>query len=145
MSHSTMNLIDQLVKHEGVRHKVYTCPAGKMTIGVGRNLEDLGLSDDEIYYLLKNDIRRVDEELNNAFRWYKNLDSVRKDAMINMGFNLGLPRLRGFRLALKCMETGDYREAAVEFLDSLWAEQVGRRALDVSHMIQYGEYPNEGS
>lgn len=136
------NLIDLLIDHEGVRHKPYKCTAGKLTIGVGRNLEDMGLSDDEIYYMLKNDIRRVDEELNNAFRFYKNLDPVRKDAMINMGFNLGIPRLRSFRMALKCMELGEYEEASMEFLDSLWAEQVGRRALDVSHMIKYGEYPN---
>ena len=136
-----MNLIDQLVLHEGVRHKVYTCPAGKLTIGVGRNIEDLGLSDDEIYYLLKNDIRRCDEELTNAFRFYKDLDSVRKDAMINMAFNIGISRLRGFKMALKLMETKEYSEASMEFLDSLWASQVGQRALDIAHMIKYGEYP----
>ena len=135
-----MNLIDQLVLHEGVRHKVYTCPAGKLTIGVGRNIEDLGLSDDEIYYLLKNDIRRCDEELTNAFRFYKDLDSVRKDAMINMAFNLGIPRLRGFKMALKLMETKEYSEASMEFLDSLWALQVGQRALDIAHMIRFGKY-----
>ena len=131
-----MNLIDQLVLHEGVRHKVYTCPAGKLTIGVGRNIEDLGLSDDEIYYLLKNDIRRCDEELTNAFRFYKDLDSVRKDAMINMAFNIGISRLRGFKMALKLMETKEYSEASMEFLDSLWASQVGQRALDIAHMIK---------
>jgi len=136
-----MNLIDQLVLHEGVRHKVYTCPAGKLTIGVGRNIEDLGLSDDEIYYLLKNDIRRCDEELTNAFRFYKDLDPVRKDAMINMAFNIGISRLRGFKMALKLMETKEYSEASMEFLDSLWASQVGQRALDIAHMIKYGEYP----
>ena len=136
------NIIDQLALHEGVKRFPYKCTSGKLTIGVGRNIEDMGISDDEIYYMLKNDIRRVDNELNNAFRFYKNLDPVRKDAMINMAFNLGLTRLRGFRLALKLMETKDYEEASIEFLDSLWASQVGQRALDVSHMIKYGEYPN---
>lgn len=138
-------LITQLINHEGVRHKPYKCPAGKLTIGVGRNLEDMGLTDDEIYYMLKNDVRRVDLELSNAFRFYKDLDEVRKDAMINMGFNLGIPRLRSFHFALKHMQSGDYNEASMEFLDSLWAEQVGRRALDVAHMIKYGRYPDEGS
>ena len=136
------NIIDQLALHEGVKRFPYKCTSGKLTIGVGRNIEDMGISDDEIYYMLKNDIRRVDNELNNAFRFYKNLDPVRKDAMINMAFNLGLTRLRGFRLALKLMETHDYEEASMEFLDSLWASQVGQRALDVAHMIKYGEYPN---
>lgn len=138
-------LADQLAKHEGVKRFAYKCPAGKWTIGVGRNIDEdggLGLSDGEIYTLLNNDIQRTDEELTNAFRFYEDLDRVRKDAMINICFNLGLTRLRGFRLALKLMETKDYHEASVEFLDSLWASQVGQRALDVAHMIKYGEYPN---
>ena len=137
------NLIDLLVKHEGCKRKPYRCTAGKLTIGVGRNLEDMGLSDDEIYHMLKNDIYRVDNELDNAFRFYKDLDQVRKDAMVNMGFNLGITRLRGFHHALKYMDMGDYENASVEFLDSLWASQVGRRALDVSHMIRYGKYPED--
>jgi lysozyme len=140
-------LADQLAKHEGVKRFAYKCPAGKWTIGVGRNIDEdggLGLSDGEIYTLLNNDIQRTDEELSNAFRFYEDLDRVRKDAMINICFNLGLTRLRGFRLALKLMETKDYSEASVEFLDSLWASQVGQRALDIAHMIQYGEYPDEG-
>ena len=140
-------LADQLARHEGVKRFAYKCPAGKWTIGVGRNIDEdggLGLSDGEIYTLLNNDIQRTDEELSNAFRFYEDLDRVRKDAMINICFNLGLTRLRGFRLALKLMETKDYSEASVEFLDSLWASQVGQRALDIAHMIQYGEYPDEG-
>ena len=144
-----MNKIaEQLAKHEGIKRFAYKCPAGKWTIGVGRNIDEdggIGLSEDEIFYLLSNDIRRVDEELSNAFRFYDDLDEVRKDAMINMAFNLGLSRLRGFRMALKLMEVSEYPEAAIEFLDSLWASQVGNRALDIAHMIQYGEYPDEGS
>lgn len=136
------NIIDQLALHEGIRKFPYKCTAGKLTIGIGRNIEDIGVSDDEIYYMLKNDIRRVDQELNNAFRFYKDLDPVRKDAMINMAFNLGLTRLRGFVYALKMMEEKEYEEASMEFLDSLWASQVGQRALDVAYMIQHGEYPN---
>ena len=138
-------LIEQLSIHEGVKKFAYKCPAGKITVGIGRNIDSdggLGLSDDEIIYLLRNDISRIDEELTNAFRFYKELDRVRKDAMINICFNLGLTRLRSFREALGRMEKKEYPEAAVEFLDSLWASQVGQRALDVTYMIQHGEYPN---
>ena len=101
------SLIDLLVKHEGIRSKPYEDSVGVLTIGVGRNLDDVGLSHDEIYYLLKNDIRRCEEELDNSFRWYKNLDQVRKDAMINLCFNLGISRLRKFKLALRAMEVRD--------------------------------------
>ena len=102
----------------------------------------LGLSDDEIDYLLKNDIARVEAELEAEYSWFKNLDRVRKDAMIDISFNLGATRLRGFKKSLALMETGDYSAAAQEFLDSRWAEQVGNRAIEVTTMIETGEYQN---
>ena len=134
------NLIDVLVRHEGLRNKPYEDTSGHLTIGVGRNLDSLGLSDDEIYYLLKNDIRRCETELDNSFRWYKDLDQVRQEAMINLCFNLGITRLRKFKLALRAMEVKDYEDASEEFLDSLWATQVGQRAVEVAEMIKTGEY-----
>ena len=134
------NLVDTLARHEGVRRLVYEDSLGVLTIGVGRNLQDVGLSDDEIYYLLKNDIRRCETELDNAFRWYKDLDQVRQEAMINLCFNVGITKLRKFKLALRAMEARDYNDAADEFLDSLWATQVGQRAVEVAEMIRTGNY-----
>lgn len=137
---SLTNLIDVLVRHEGLRNKPYEDTSGHLTIGVGRNLDTMGLSDDEIYYLLKNDIRRCETELDNSFRWYKDLDQVRQEAMINLCFNLGITRLRKFKLALRAMEVKDYEDASENFLDSLWATQVGQRAVEVAEMIKTGEY-----
>jgi lysozyme len=139
-----MNLIDTLVRHEGLRRLAYEDSVGVLTIGVGRNIEEVGLSDDEIYYLLKNDIRRCETELDNSFRWYKDLDQVRQEAMINLCFNLGITRLRKFKLALRAMEAKDYEDAADEFLDSLWATQVGQRAVEVTYMIRFGAYYANG-
>lgn len=133
-------LIDLLVKHEGVRRKPYTDTTGNLTIGVGRNLDSMGISDDEIFHMLRNDIRRCEDELENAFRWYNYLNDARQDAMTSMCFNLGITRLRGFRKAIDAMELGDFDEAADEFMDSLWAKQVGQRAIDVTTMIRTGEY-----
>ena len=134
------NLIDLLMKHEGVRNKPYEDTVGVLTIGVGRNLDDIGLSIDEIHYLLKNDIKRCRHELSGAFEWFLDLDPVRQDAMMDMCFNLGITRLRGFNNALSAMEYGDYDEAAIEFLDSNWADQVGQRAITITNMIRTGEY-----
>ena len=135
-----MKIEDLLILHEGVRRKPYLDTVGELTIGVGRNLDSMGLSDDEIYYLLRNDIRRCEHELLKAFDWFEHLDSVRQDAMIDMCFNLGITRLRGFKKALAAMEDGDYEEAAIEFLDSKWADQVGQRALTLTKMIRTGEH-----
>ena len=135
-------LSDQLRIHEGVRSHVYLCTAGYETIGVGRNIAEsgIGLSDDEIDYLLENDIKRCKQEL-VSLSWFPDLDPVRQDAIVNLCFNLGLTRLMGFQNAMGAMAVGDYEKAADEFLDSRWAKQVGRRSLDVAHMIRTGEYP----
>lgn len=135
-------LIEQLKRHEGVRTHAYKCSANMITIGVGRNIDEdggLGLSDDEIDYLLANDIKRCKQEL-VALSWFVDLDEVRQDALINLCFNLGLTRLLGFRNAMAAMAEGDYEKAADEFLDSRWATQVGQRAIEVTNMIRSGSY-----
>jgi len=135
-------LSDQLRIHEGVRSHVYKCSSGLETIGVGRCIAQgsLGLSDDEIDYLLENDIKRCKQEL-VSLSWFIDLDPVRQDALVNLCFNLGLTRLLGFKNAMAAMATGDYDKAAEEFLDSRWSRQVGQRSLEVAHMIRTGEYP----
>ena len=135
-------LSDQLRIHEGVRTHFYRCTSGLATIGVGRCIEEgsLGLSDDEIDYLLENDIKRCKQEL-VGLSWFADLNAVRQDAIVNLCFNLGLTRLMGFKNAMGAMAVGDYEKAADEFLDSRWAKQVGQRSLDVAHMIRTGEYP----
>ncbi len=135
-------LIETLKRHEGVRSHVYLCSAGYETIGVGRNIADsgLGLSGDEIDYLLANDIKRVDAELAYSYAWYNELDEVRKEAMINLSFNLGQTRLQKFVKALEHMESGSYDLAAAEFMDSRWSAQVGQRAVEVTEMIRTGNH-----
>ena len=109
-------LIDMLKRHEGVRSKVYMCSAGYETIGVGRNIAEsgLGLSEDEISYLLSNDIARVREELNDTYFWFAALNEARQDAMIDICFNLGLTRLRGFINALEAMSQPHLEELELE-------------------------------
>ena len=138
----TEKLLDMLKRHEGVRSHVYLCSAGYETIGVGRNISKsgLGLSDDEVDYLLENDIVRVIKELSSEYPWFRGLDDVRKDAMIDISFNLGATRLRGFRRALAAMDAADYKTASLEFLDSKWSRDVKGRSTELAYMIEMGEY-----
>jgi len=138
----TEKLLEMLKRHEGVRSHVYLCSAGYETIGVGRNISKsgMGLSDDEVDYLLENDIVRVIKELSSEYPWFKDLDDVRKDAMIDISFNLGATRLRGFKRALAAMEVADYTTAAKEFLDSKWSRDVKGRATELCYMIETGNY-----
>jgi lysozyme len=139
----TEKLLEMLKRHEGVEHHIYRCSAGFWTIGAGRNVDPqggLGLSDDEVDYLLQNDIERVIKELSTEYRWFNSLDDVRKDAMIDISFNLGATRLRGFKRALAAMEVADYKMAAKEFLDSKWSRDVKGRATELCYMIEMGSY-----
>ena len=139
---SDQRLSNMLCRHEGVRKHVYLCPAGYETIAVGRNISEsgLGLSDDEIMLLLKNDIARCQQELRGAFNWFDELDAVRADALTDLCFNLGLTRLRGFKKMLAALERGDRHTATAELLDSGYAHQVGNRATELAAMFRTGEY-----
>ena len=91
-----VQLIEELKRDEGVVLTLYKCSAGKNTIGVGRNVDDRGITEDESDYLLGNDIDLCVDELEDNFTWYKNLSDARQRVLVNMCFNLGLTRLLGF-------------------------------------------------
>jgi lysozyme len=142
------NLIEMLKRHEGEvvtngRHLIYKCSAGHWTIGIGRNVDvngGLGLSEEEVDFLLEKDIERVIKELSTEYDWFNDLDDVRKDAMIDISFNLGATKLRKFVMALDAMATADYKTAAKEFLDSDWSRTVKGRSVELAAMIETGEY-----
>lgn len=131
--------IAQLKQDEDLRLKPYRCTADKLTIGYGRNLEDSGISKDEAEYLFSNDVKEAESELRHAFPWFEELSETRKDVLVNMRFNLGMPRLLGFKKFLKALSLGEYETAAHEMMNSLWAEQVGDRAKRLANQIRGSE------
>jgi lysozyme len=136
------NLTEMLRRHEGCETHAYSCTANRLTIGCGRNIDPaggLGLSEDEIIYLLENDITRCVKEL-EGFPWFPELVGARRDAMIDICFNLGISRLKLFKLALAAMGNHDYNTAAAEFINSKWSKQTGNRAIEVALMIKTGNY-----
>lgn len=126
----------QLELHEGVRHKPYLCTADKLTIGVGRNLDDVGLTADEIDYLLENDIDRCCMDLDRFLPTWYALSMARQHVLIDMIFNLGLTRLNGFKRFKLALENKAYARAADEMLDSRWAKQVGKRAIRLANAMR---------
>jgi lysozyme len=136
-------LLKQLILHEGKKRFPYKDTVGKITIGIGRNLVDVGLSDSEIEYLLENDISKCIRNLDSAFPWWKNLSEVRQHVMIDMIFNLGLAGLSKFVLTLDSIRTGRYELASRQMLASKWATQVGKRATRLSQMMLTDIFPME--
>lgn len=118
----------QLIVDEDLRLMPYRCPAGKLTIGVGRNLEDNGITREEAYYLCRNDVDQCHRQLSLALPFYDRLPFEKKEVLLNMCFNMGLTKLQGFRRMLAAMAVKDWESAAKEMADSDWARQVGIRA-----------------
>lgn len=147
----------QLIKHEGLQTKIYKCPAGKLTIGVGRNLEDRGITKQEAEYLLNNDILTTHNELSCSLKFYDELDDVRQEVLINMAFQMGVQGLLKFkktldyiRQALFVQSCGvlehDYFDlASDEMMDSQWALQTPNRARELSNLMKGGQNNVESS
>lgn len=115
-------------------------PQGKLTIGVGRNIEDVGLSENEIQGLLSNDVKRVTLQIERNFSWFTKINTPRRIVIISMAFNMGMDRLKGFKKMIKSIESGDFSSASAEMLNSKWADQVGDRAHRLSAIMKRGEF-----
>ena len=132
-----------LKRHEGIREKPYLCPAGKITIGIGRNLEERGLSADEIEYLFKNDLNIAAHECSKLFRDFGGITPVhRQAALLDMCFNLGALRLSQFLKMRAAIDLRDWNTAAREALNSKWASDVGSRAVTIAFIIKNGTLPD---
>ena len=131
-------MIEQLVDHEGLELHPYEDSLGILTIGVGRNLEERGISDDEAFYLLGNDIEIIWDELIKQHPIVEDLDDQRQMILLDMAFNMGVPRLGKFKKMWAAIEDGDMIEASKQALDSRWADQVGRRAERLAERLTSG-------
>lgn len=164
-SDATLNreiLMAELIRDEGLKLKAYRCTAGFWTIGVGRNLEAVGIDKDETLalkitrqscmdkgitraqalHLLDNDIDRTEGDLDRYLPWWRKLDLVRQRVLLNMCFNMGIGHegrgLRSFKNTLRFIETGQYEKAAEGMLASKWAKQVGKRANRLAELMRLG-------
>ena len=128
-------LVDELKRDEGVRLKMYKDSVGLWTIGVGRNIEERGISEQEAEVLLANDIQIALRDCEDIFDdFYSHPYDVQR-ALANMSFNLGKPTLSKFRNMIAAVDACDYALAADEAMDSRWAKQVGARAERIRDML----------
>ena len=138
-----MDLKQQLIRDEGSVSHAYEDSLGFTTIGVGRLIDARrggGLSDSEIGYLLSNDIEEKTAQVLAALPWASKLSETRRAVLINMAFQLGINGLLKFKRALGSIEDGQYSEAAMEMLDSLWAQQTPDRAKRLAKQMTTGEW-----
>ena len=161
MKYNREDLVTKLITHEGLRLQVYKDTLGIDTIGIGRNLEDRGITDEELewmdipnidtvyeygiseadaMYLAENDVQIVEEELVRAHPCVDKLDAVRQLILVDMAFNMGVPRLSKFKKMWAAIHKEDFPTAAKEMLDSRWATQVKGRSTKLAHAMHHGEF-----
>lgn len=136
-------IVEMLKRDEGLRLKLYRDGDRNWSIGYGRNMTARGLSEAEAMFLLQNDIRACQLELDAHLPWWRLLSAPRQMAMLSLCYNLGIFGLKDFRAALKAMEAGKYKDAAQQFLHSKWAKQVGRRAKRITDLIDPAPLPEK--
>jgi len=136
----TKHMVDLIKKHEGLRLKPYKCTAGKTTIGYGRNLDDVGIDEDEAEYLLIRDVKKAEYEVTRVFGadLPYTLSDNRFSVLVNMMFNLGYSRFNGFKKMIQAVKDGDYDKASREMSDSAWAKQVPARASELIKIMTDG-------
>ena len=160
MKYDRTKLIEKLILHEGMVLNVYQDTLGIDTIGIGRNLEDRGISKEELdamdipnietvyqygitevdaVYLAENDVQIVEGELLRAHPCVDRLDAVRQLVLVDMAFNMGVPRLCKFKKMWAAIHEDDFSTAAKEMLDSRWATQVKSRSDKLANMMHNGE------
>jgi lysozyme len=114
---------------------------GYWTIGVGRLIDARrggGLTREESAYLLRNDIRRVTETIEEHLPWYNLLSTPRQGVLLNMAFQMGAGGLFGFVNTLRLIKEARYIEAAAAMLQSSWAQQTPERARRLSEQMRTG-------
>lgn len=133
-----VKLTKELERDEGLRLKPYRDTVGKLTIGIGRNLDDVGVSQVEAEFMLANDIEAVMGELDANLPWWRTLDEVRQRVLANLCFNLGIVKLLKFKQTLNFIQAAQYDAAATAMSQSLWHRQVGDRAVRLEKMMRDG-------
>ena len=126
----------RLIDFEGLVLKSYTCPTGYTSVGVGRNLETNGITEEEAMYLLNNDITNVIKDLDKHWIAWRKLPITAQYVCIDVVFNMGINTWMSFRMTRSYMELNEWEKAGDELLNSKYAKQVGRRAIFNSEQLR---------
>jgi len=148
-----MTLYEFIEKHEGRRKKPYKCPAGKLTIGVGHNIDANPLPPDIQNYLTKYgyitedmidrlydiDVRHATADCKVLFPQFETFSEARQWALINFVFQLGFTGAKKFTRSVKAINEARWDDAARYMMQSLWAKQTPLRAKRITRIIKTGE------
>ncbi len=136
-----LKLRNLLVAQESYKQFPYSDSTGHLTIGIGRNLTDRGVSATEALTLLDDDIFYFMTKLNYYVPHFLDIDDVRQMVLVSMAFNLGMQGFLEFKEMLAALETKDFVKASDEITNSKAASQDVDRYHELSFMMKTGDLP----
>mgnify|MGYP003148529231 CR=1 FL=1 len=132
-----MSLIDSIKKHEGFSPVVYKCTAGYDTIGYGKRIKYLKVTEEQAEEWLKEDLEHLKYVLADKYEWFLPAPQEVRDIVIEMAYQLGVKSFSAFRKTIYLIANRDYKGASIEMLDSKWARvDTPRRALELSNQLR---------
>lgn len=131
-------LKERLRKEEGVKQFPYTDTTGHLSIGVGHNLSDRGLSKTIVENILSEDVSIAITDSVFTFPMFWGYSENRQIVILDLMFAMGLPTFMKFEKMIQAIKYGYWEKASEELLDSLWAKQVGKRAIELAKMLKEG-------
>jgi lysozyme len=133
-----------LFAQEGYRKNPYLDSKGIETVGIGRNLRDVGISLEEAQYLADNDdIALAELALTRYTTFYNRIDPVRQDVFINLWFNMN-SKLLGFVKMLAAASIGDWVAAGDELVNSTADHEEPARIETLANILKSGAYNGPG-
>jgi lysozyme len=129
------NIKEMLIKNEGLVLQPYRCKNNFLSLGVGRNLDANGISEDEAMYLLENDIKRVVANLDKNWKVWRSFEPLAQEVCIDCTFQMGITGFMQFRRTRALMEMGAWLEASEEILRSKYHEQTPARCARNSRKL----------
>jgi len=133
-----LKLRNLLIKHEGFKAVLTTDTTGHYFYGYGHDAST-PISTTAGGVILDDDIQWHATHLPLAWPLFNSLSDARKCVLMDMSYNLGLQGLLEFKEMLAALEAGNYDEAADQMLNSLWAKQVGDRAIEDADIMRNDE------
>jgi len=146
MKPDELKRLKAMLEHdEGLRLKPYHCTAGKLTIGVGRNIEDVGISKTTAYQMLEEDIERCERSCRAIFgaELWNSWGPVRRMGWLNFAFQLGPAGMLGVRNTLRAAIAQDWKRVEENLKLSRWIKQTPQRAERVISAICREEWSYE--
>ena len=128
-----MSLIDSIKKHEGFSPVVYKCTAGYDTIGYGKRIKYLKVTEEQSLEWLEEDLEHLHYVLADKYDWFLPAEEEVKDIVMEMAYQLGVSAFSKFKKTIRLIKVKDYKAASIEMLDSKWArDDTPNRAKELS-------------